>query len=121
MEAGNAFRFGRHTHLWVVVSDPARDRKHVVIANMTSGGLDESCVLGPGDHPFIQHRTVVRYDKARIESDADLEKLVSSGSITPDEPVSPDVLKRIREGAAKTDRIPFRCKDVLIEQSLIEP
>ena len=121
MEAGNAFKYGRQKHLWVVVSDPALDRKHVVIANMTSDGLDQSCVLDVGDHVFIEHPTVMRYDRARIESDAALERLVASGSIILQDPVSPEVLKRIREGAAITERIPFGCKEVLIDQSLIEP
>ena len=121
MEAGSTFKFGRSTHLWVVVSDPALDRKHVVIANMTSDGLDQSCVLEPGDHDFIRHRTFIRYDMARVTSDADLEQLAASGGIMPHDPVSPDVLQRIREGAAITNRIPFGCKEVLINQSLIEP
>ncbi|MGA2032060.1 MAG: hypothetical protein ABSG68_07390 [Thermoguttaceae bacterium] len=120
MEAGSAFRFGRHTHLWVVVSNPAFDRKHVVIINMTSDGIDQSCVLEPEDHSFIRHRTFMRYDKARITTDADLERLVASGDIILHDAVSADLLARIREGTATTDRIPFGCKQVLIDQSLIE-
>ena len=121
MEAGSAFKYGRYRHLWVVLSDPALDRKQVVIANMTSDGLDQSCVLDVGDHVRIEHRTVMRYDMARIVSDAELENLVASGTIVLHEPVSVEVLNRIRIGAAITDKIPFGCKEVLINQSLIEP
>ena len=122
MEAGDTFRFGRETHLWVVVSDPRIDSVRVVIINMsTDRGLDPSCILNPGEHPFVEHPTCLRYDMARIVTDADLERYVSSNTIKVRDPVSKVVLSRIRQGAATTEQIPFRCKQVLIEQGLIEP
>ena len=122
MEAGDTFRYGRGAHLWVVVSDPRIDPVRVVIINMTTDrGLDRSCILSSGDHPFVEHPTCMRYDMARIVADADLERHVSSNAIRLQEPVSKDVLERIRQGAAATEQIPFGCKQVLIEQGLIEP
>ena len=122
MEAGDTFRYGRTAHLWVVVSDPRIDPVRVVIINMTTDrGLDRSCLLQLGDHPFIEHPTCMRYDMARIVTNADLERHVSSSAIRFQDPVSKDVLGRIRQGAAATEQIPFGCKQVLVEQGLIEP
>lgn len=122
MEAGDTFRYGPSGHLWVVVSDPAIDPDHVVIINMTTDrGVDRSCILNPGDHPFVAHPTCMRYDMARMVSNTDLERHVSSNAIRLQESVSADVLERIRQGAAVTDQIAFGCKQVLIGQGLIEP
>ena len=122
MEAGNTFRYGPGGHLWVVVSDPKRYPKQVVIINMTTDrGIDRSCVLNPGDHPFVTHPTCMRYDMARIVADADLERYVSSNAIRLQEPVSATVLDSIRQGAAATDQISFVCRQALIDQGLIEP
>jgi len=122
MEAGDTFKFGRGTHLWVVVSDPATDPAMVVIINMTTDhGIDPSCTLNAGDHPFVTHPTCMRYDMARIVSNAELEKFAASNTIRLHDPVSREVLGRIRQGAAMTAYIPFKCKQVLIDQGLIEP
>jgi hypothetical protein len=41
MEAGDTFKYGRQSHLWIVVSDPQVDRAEVVISNMTTDdGVD---------------------------------------------------------------------------------
>ena len=92
MEPGDTFKYGRRLHLWVVVSNPRIDRNKVVIVNMTTDdGLDPSCILHAGAHPFVQHRTRIRYDMARIVSDADLERYVVSNTIRLHEPVSAEV------------------------------
>lgn len=122
MEAGDTFRYGRTTHLWVVVSDPNLDPLRVVIINMTTDrGIDRSCILNPGDHPFVAHSTCMLYSMARIVTNAELEQHVSSNAVKLQERVSAEVLERIRQGAAVTDQIPFGCKQVLIDQGLIEP
>jgi hypothetical protein len=122
MEAGNTFRYGRSSHLWVVVSDPAADPERVLIINMTSNrGGDQSCTLDVGDHPFVEHTTRMRYDMARIVTNAELERHVASSAIRLHEPVSEDVLARIRRGAATSQYVPFGCRQVLIDQGLIEP
>jgi hypothetical protein len=121
MEAGDTFKFGKLTHLWVVVSDTSIDSDRVLIINMTTDrGVDDSCVLLPGDHDLIKHSTCMRYDKSRIVSNKDLEKLINMGSITIYSKISAEILKRIRQGAARSKYIPLECKQVLVDQQLIE-
>ncbi len=122
MEAGNTFKYGQHGHLWVVVSNPTASPARVLIVNMTTDrGIDRSCILNVGDHPFVEHPTCMRYDMARIETNQDLERHVASDTIQLHQPVSADILERIRLGAATTDHIPLKCKQLLIDQGLIEP
>lgn len=120
MDAGDTFRYGQG-HLFVVISDPILDPEKVVIVNMTTDrGKDQSCILLPGDHPFISHRTSIRYDKARIETNRSLEWLISSGTVTRQAQLLPEVLERVRQGVAISDEIPFGCRQVLVAQGLIE-
>lgn len=122
MQPGDAFKFKGLPHLWVVVSDPVVDPDELLIINMsTDRGIDDSCILMPGDHPFVQHRTCMRYDRARTRRNADLDRLLSSGEIILDERVSDPVLQRIRQGAAISDYIKIGYRQLLIRQELIEP
>ncbi len=69
-------------HLWVVLSDPMVDPEKVVLVNFTTHTVDEEqhCVLKKGDHPFIKHKTVVRYRDAKLVRASDLEVLLLKGN-----------------------------------------
>lgn len=118
MNAGDTFKYGYGEHLWFIVSDPAFDGEHVVIANFTGfkSWQDPTCIVDVGDHPFITKKTCVYYAKSKIVTSADLETQLSCGSIILGEPLSPDLLKKIRDGAAASRRTPFPCKQVLRDQ-----
>jgi hypothetical protein len=122
MEAGDTIRFGQG-HLFVVVSDPHMDPNRVLIVNMTTdyGKQDQSCVLLPGDHPFVTHRTCMYYAGSRIESNRTLEWMISSATAKVCEPVSAEVLDRIRQGVAISDHASFEAKQILTEQGWTEP
>jgi len=122
MKAGDAFRFSYSRHLWVVVSDPVINPDRVLIVNMsTDRKIDQSCILQSGDHHFVRHSTCMRYDRARLVADRDLESHLSRGDIRLDDPVSSVVLDRIRQGAEVSDYIPIGCRQILVEQGMIEP
>jgi len=127
MRAGDTFRFADkrlEQHLWVIISDPLIDvADPVVIVRLTTNrrGRDRTCVLQPGDHPFITHETVVDYEEALETSNPCLDGFVGHGHAFLQEPATPEVLSRIRQGAAVSPRIPEGCKEILIRQGLIEP
>lgn len=84
-------------HLWVVLCLPTAGGEFAM-ANLTSHRhpCDESCVLDRGDHPFIQHKTVVRYGSAvwiPVSAYDELKKLDSWPDVTG------SVLDRILQGA----------------------
>ena len=64
------------THLWVVISDTANDSDRVVIASLTTyePHKEDVCILDPGDHPRISHKSCVAYNETRATS---LEKLIT--------------------------------------------
>jgi len=125
MRAGDTFVFhdGSDNHLWVVISNPELDvTAFVVIVNLTTYkvGKDSACILNPEDHPFIKHETCVQYADARAVSNVILDRLADTVTIVLQGPVTPEVLDRIRRGAAESRFIPEGCRKVLVEQGLIE-
>ncbi|MBN1809990.1 MAG: hypothetical protein JW909_13055 [Planctomycetes bacterium] len=120
MNPGDAFRFTRgkgDDHLWLILTDPARDSDcRTVIVNITTyrAEKDHSCLLDVGDHPFIRHRTCIAYDYARIIKANRLEKLETDGIIHFEQPFSADVLRRIMAGAVSTRKMPIRVQDFVL-------
>lgn len=96
----------------------------VLVVNFTSQKhwQDQSCVLYPGDHFRIDLETVMYYAKSKIETNGDLDAQLASGRILLyDKPVTADILDRIRQGAAISDRMPFKHRMILVNQGLIAP
>ena len=79
MTAGETFLLpGLDDHLWMVLSDPAREPNLVVVFFLSwQPQYDQACVLQAGDHPFIKHSTCVNYPGARVVADAKLEAMKS--------------------------------------------
>jgi hypothetical protein len=122
MNAGDTFIDGMYHHLWIVLSDSEADPERVVIVNFTTYTIDEepTCLVQKGEHPFVRHKTAVRYGDARLTCIVDLERLRNANRITPREACSPSLLKKLREGAANNaDRLPEECRELLDEQGLI--
>jgi hypothetical protein len=108
-------------HLWIILSDPSLDSENVVIVNFTTHTIDEEqhCVVNKGDHPFVKHKTAVRYRDAKSVTVSQLKKLVQSALIKPNSPLSPTLLKRVRNGAGQSDFLPEGCRQILEAQELI--
>jgi len=108
-------------HLNVVCSDPVADPSKVLLVSITTfrPKEDESCILVKGDHPFIKHKSCMRYKDARVASVAQIRTLLNGGQMTRREPVSVELLARIRDGAAKSDFLPEEYRRLLQSQGLI--
>ena len=126
MDIGDAFLLVDKSideHLWVVMSDPGANADEVVIVNLTSHDSpdkDASCILDVGDHPWIKHRTSVRYMDARITKESNLDQLVRSGALVPKEPASDQMLRKILTGAQATQFLPARHRRILEDQNLMD-
>jgi len=85
MNAGDVFRFVNiaDIHVWMIISEPARDRTKVLMVSFTTWQphLDQACILEAGEHPFVVHRTVVDYSRAKIVTDVQLESLRRAGRL----------------------------------------
>jgi hypothetical protein len=105
MKAGDTFFLAggaADRHLRVIISEPSIDPNRVLFVSMTSYDVtkEDVCLLEIGDHPFVQHRTCIAYADCREAPLEALIKLRDAGHLRPAEPVSTDLLARIRQGAS---------------------
>jgi hypothetical protein len=126
VDAGDSFLIPQpgaslDSHLWMVLSDPAREPQRIVIVNLTSwrADKDQACVLEVGDHPFVQHRTCVNFPMAKIVSRDQLQKLFDVGKLQSHAKVPPELLQRIRQSVPES-RMPLEHADILVAQGLID-
>ncbi len=125
MKAGDVFRLvkGVDKHAKIVISDATKFPEKVLFVGMTSFDQreDHSCILDKGDHSTIVHRTCVPYSRANAKaSNAELDAMVKAGLLHVFEPLSEQVLQRVREGAMKSSRIAKEHKKMLVDQGLAD-
>jgi hypothetical protein len=121
VRVGDTFFFqlaDQYDHLWVIITSPTGLRGNFIAANMTSikNGLpmDSSCLLHPGDHPFVRKPTEVHYIRAREWHVNGFDSMSSYGSqVKKHSPVSKAVLYRIQKGAIKSPFLKERLKEVV--------
>jgi hypothetical protein len=99
-------------HLWIVLTEPDATSGDVIMVNLTTqrSYSDATVVLNAGDHPFVQHATVVNYSDARYARAAALDTAAKSGICRLMKPMSEDVLKRIQEGLLNSPHTPNKIK-----------
>ncbi len=125
MKAGDVFRLtnAADRHAKVVISDPMKNPTKVLIVGMTSWDMheDQSCILTEHEHSTcVIPRTCITYSRGNAKaSNAELDALVKAGLIKVFEPVSEEVLARIRKGATLSQRTSKDFKKMLIEQGLV--
>jgi hypothetical protein len=107
------------SHLWMVISDPEQ-ADQCLIVNFTSWRADEdqACVVEVGEHPYIKHKTCVKFRGAKLVPIAKLEECLDSGRLVPQTPLSATLLAKIR-AAVPDSRISIAYAQVLIDQGLV--
>jgi len=121
VNAGDTFIPAKpYDHLYAIISDPSLDPT-VVIVNFTTWTPQEeqACIAMPGEHPFLTLKSAVRYKDARIATAGDLEKLLAKGKLTRHEPLSGQLLGKMRDGVVMSDFVPEKCRRILEDQVLI--
>jgi hypothetical protein len=109
------------SHLWVILSDPQADPEHVVQVSLTTwhARKEQACILERSDHPWVTHRTCVHYQGAMVVKLSQLYDGKDTGKLTIQQRMSPDLLKRMWQGAAQSDRLPTGCREILRRQGLV--
>ncbi len=110
LECGGTFLTGDgeedNFHLWVIIT-PVNEGEVVTVCVVTAHKKSEQLVvLNCGDHPFIQHKSVIAYRFSKIRMVSDIEELLAKGMARKREPVSPELLGRIRAGLVDSDFTP---------------
>jgi hypothetical protein len=105
-----------------VISDPDRDPARVVMVSLTTfeSYKEGVCLLDVGDHPNISHKTCIAYNEARMTTLENLATLRDGGHLIMQDPVSDEVLSRIRAGVSMSTRIHYKYIEVLLDQEVIE-
>jgi hypothetical protein len=89
----------------------------VLMACVTSviGGIpgEDSCLLGKGDHPFIEHDSFVDYRFTRVEQADTVQARINDGVFVAKDACSADLIRRIIQGALKSRRINREHKRIL--------
>ena len=114
---------GRYSisHLWLIITKPFGTPPKVIIVSLTTqrDGSDTTVVLGPGDHSFISHPTVVFYADARDVEASLLERLVAlDDNRLHRDPCSEELLTRIRDGLIASSFTPRRIKKLFSDHCL---
>ena len=82
---------------------------YVTITSIEEGAsYDDTCVLGPDDHQFLDYESYVAYwdiDERRLTF---IQRQIDSGKFVPKEDFAPGVVERIIQGAIDSkDSKPF--------------
>jgi hypothetical protein len=124
MREGDAFFFVDvpDRHLWIIISNPEIDADRVLFLSLTSLDVTKEnvCVILPGEHPFITHQTCVYYRDIKEASLITLLRLRDAGRLRLTDPVSAELLRRIREGISLSKEVKFKYIEFLIGQGVID-
>jgi hypothetical protein len=109
-------------HLWIIISDPDVNEDQVLFVSMTSYDItkEKVCLLDVGDHPFIIHKTCIAYEFAKTAPLKDLTALRDQGLLTMSQPVTAELLERIRQGVSLSRRIGVEHVNLMIVQGLLD-
>ena len=99
-------------HLWVVLLAPDPVSHETVIVNLTSQKThsDNTVVLQPGEHPFVQHPTVVFFADARIVDAKHIAAAMEAGTFQSHQDCSAALVLRIQHGLLASTMTPQKVK-----------
>ena len=85
-------------HLWIVVTEPD-ENDLCIIVNLTTlkASQDQTVIIGPGERPFVNRPTYVRYSDARIADTGKLKAEAAGGSALQKQKCSTELLKLVSE------------------------
>src|SRR5712664_1838063 len=98
MQLGDTFILGQGGHLWIVISDPARNAGNFIIANLTTDSrrAGTECELNKGDHHWVTQKCFVNFGDAREVSpkeEAQIVAYMAAGTIKKHFPIDQKVLE----------------------------
>lgn len=116
---GDAFLGGEQAHgthhLWIVIYVPKIPTERAVLINVSKRrpNDDSTCILKPGEHPFIKTDSYVRYQSATTPTLHQLQQAVQSGLLTRQPSASAALLAKLMAGAKASVRLPAEIREIL--------
>lgn len=105
---------GNKNHLFVVLTEACPEGNVLLVSFSTireERFYDSTCIVTPGEHPFIKKPSFIEYRKARIEKASHVVKCREATYWFPHEPVSNELFTRICMGILDSPHTPKRIKD----------
>jgi len=95
-------------HLWVLITDPQPQTALGIIISITTlrNRQDQTVIVGPSDHPYLQHPSVVFYGDSRIVDTRAIERAVLEGTVQSQERCSPNLLSLLQGGVLASPHTP---------------
>lgn len=93
-------------HLFVILSDPCKDGLCLVVMLTSIKAkrvYDPSCILMPGDHPFVKHGTYALFRMAEQIRAPHIANMVNKGLFTKREDASENLLAALCEGLQQSE------------------
>ena len=76
---------------------------------------DDSCVLGPADHPFLEHESYVAYWDIAERRESFIQSQIDNAIFIPQTVFAPEVVVKIIQGAIRSKQTKPFAKRVLEE------
>ena len=89
----------------MVITHPDGPDGHFVMVNITSlrpHTVDTTCPFRAGDHPFVQHDSIIAYRDAKewwVQGECGYDDRLALQMIQPNAPLDLAVLRRVQDGA----------------------
>lgn len=93
-------------HLYIVIAIVDEDNALFVNVTTKKENRDDTCILRENDHDFIKHDSVINYGDAKVAQISKIEEAISKGIFTPQDPISDELLEKIRKGALNSSDLP---------------
>jgi hypothetical protein len=102
-------------HLFGVITDICAEGRHLIV-NISSipetGFYDATCVIGPGEHPFVTKPSYAYYSMADIQAAERLGRMVDGWVYRRhNADLSPDLAQRIEDGVLASPHTKRRIKN----------
>jgi hypothetical protein len=112
---------GVEWHLYVVVAKTVGGE--VLAFNLTSHspGCDESCVIEPGEHPYVTRRSVIAYRMTQTFPELELDDSLRNGTRRAHERASDALVRKIQRGGLASDKTKNGYKEILIAAGVRRP
>ena len=111
-------------HLWIVVSDAAKDASVAIVnvstkSNPVTSAGDRSCDIAAGEHRSISRESYLRCEEARLVEGAKLDHLVRAGKLTPTHAASADLVAKTQAALGESRETRLEVKTLLRVQGFI--
>lgn len=107
-------------HLFVLVLDKKINNKLCILSvpictARESARIDESCMVQPGEHPFVKSESFVEYRNSRIDLVDNLLNRVKEKTFIPHDPASKELLDKIKDGLKASKEVKRHIKDEIFD------